>query len=258
MSTPKLTFRKFFYAFLLTLIFNFSHAQTDINSSFSNRMNYIFQQLEKNRVPNGLLLDYAMEFTNLSNFNGSALTDSNKVMTSEFWEIYNTLYLSRIHSNGFTIQNPALFDSLWFSQRGYGKIVLSGLFYNYSRLRDDAAQANLVTIQNDQVIDRYVNGVWQNPYQAEKLFAISPSIEFYQGKSLQVILPPGLWQTNAAGEVSNISIDLDDGQGYRSLTVGQPITLNYADTGMKVWKYRLQLTGGQYLYSHSQVRIIIA
>ena len=105
-------------------------AQTDINTSFSNRMNYIFQILEKNRVPHGLLLDYAIEFTNLSNFNGSALADSNKVMTAEFWDIYNTLYLSRIHPNGFTIQNPTLFDSLWYHQRDTGKIVLAGLFYN--------------------------------------------------------------------------------------------------------------------------------
>ena len=78
MSTPKLTLRKFLCALFLTLVFNFSQAQTDINSSFSNRMNYIFQQLEKNRVPNGLLLDYAMEFTELKNYN-AVLTESNKL-----------------------------------------------------------------------------------------------------------------------------------------------------------------------------------
>lgn len=129
------------------------------------------------------------------------------------------------------------------------------MFYNYSRFSDNALQGNLISIQNEQVIDRYANGIWQNPYQSEKVFAISPSIEFYQGKNVQVILPANLWQTNAAAEVSNISIDLNDGQGYRTLTVGQSITLNYADTGMKIWNYRLQLTSGQYLYSHSQVRI---
>lgn len=101
-----------FCALLFLLLLQFtSNAQTDINTSFADRMNYIFQPLEKNRVPTGLLLDYAMEFTNLSNFNGTALTDSNMVMASEFWEIYNTLYLSRIHSNGFTIQSPSLFDT---------------------------------------------------------------------------------------------------------------------------------------------------
>src|SRR5690606_21508209 len=120
---------------------------------------------------------------NLSNFNGTALSDSNMVMTSEFWEIYNTLYLSRIHSNGFTIQSPSVFDSLWFNQREFGKIVLSGLYYNYARFRDDAVQNNLITIQNEQTVDRYVNGVWQNPYQTEKVFAVSPSLEFYEGKN---------------------------------------------------------------------------
>ncbi len=249
------TLRKLCLAFLFLCLFKTVNAQIEINTSFSDRINYIFQQLEKNRVPDGVLLDYAMEFTNLSNFDGTALTDSNKVMSAEFWEIYNTLYLSRIHPNGFTIQNPTIYDSLWFSQREYGKIVLSGLFYNYSRLKDDALSSNLITVLNEQLIDRYVSGVWQNPYQSEKVFAISPSIEFYEGKNFQVVLPANLWQTNASGSVSNISIDLGDGQGYRSLTIGQPIYLNYTDTGIKIWKYRLQLSGGQYLYSHSQVRI---
>src|SRR5215203_3209813 len=252
-------FRKLFVILLILLcilsLSNDAKAQTDINTSFSDRMNYIVQQLEKNRVPNGLLLDYAMEFAKLSNFDGTALTDSNKVMSSEFWEIYNTLYLSRIHPNGFTIQSPSVFDSLWYNQRDTGKIVLAGLFYNYSRFRDDAVQSNLITIQNEQAIDKYVNGVWQNPYQGEKTFAISPSTEFYEGKNLQVVLPANLWQTNAGGEVSNMSIDFNDGQGYRTLTAGQQLTLNYADTGTKIWKYRLQLSGGQYLYCHSQVKI---
>lgn len=153
-----------FYALLFLLIFQVTtNAQTDINTSFADRMNYIFQPLEKNRVPNGLLLDYAMEFTNLSNFNGTALTDSNMVMASEFWDIYNTIYLSRIHINGFTIQSPSVFDSLWLNQRDHGKIVLSGLFYNFSRFRDDAMDNGLITVQNEQVIDSYVGGVWQNP-----------------------------------------------------------------------------------------------
>jgi hypothetical protein len=252
-QTPLL--RRICFAFLLILYFSTVKAQTEINTTFSDRMNYIFQLLEKNRVPDGLLLDYAMEFTNLPNFNGAVLTDSNKVMAAEFFEIYNTLYLSRIHPNGFTIQSPYVFDSLWYNQRDTGKIVLAGLFYNYSRLRDDALSNNLITVQNEQLIDRYVNGIWQNPYQTETVFAISPSLEFYQGKNLQVVLPSTLWQTNAAASVSGISIDLGDGQGYRTLTIGQPLTLNYADTGIKVWKYRIQLTSGQYLYSHSQVKI---
>ncbi|MER3465489.1 MAG: hypothetical protein C4329_14865 [Chitinophagaceae bacterium] len=46
---------------LLFCAFSFSSfAQDEINTEFINRMNYVFSPLEKNRVPNGLLLDYAM------------------------------------------------------------------------------------------------------------------------------------------------------------------------------------------------------
>jgi hypothetical protein len=41
-------------------------AQTEINTSFITQMNTAFASLDKSKVPNGLLLDYAFEFTNLS------------------------------------------------------------------------------------------------------------------------------------------------------------------------------------------------
>ncbi|MGI8583764.1 MAG: T9SS type A sorting domain-containing protein [Chitinophagaceae bacterium] len=104
--------------------------------------------------------------------------------------------------------------------------------------------------------DNYVNGTWQNPYQTEKVLAVSPSLEFYEGKNLQVILPLNLWQTNAAqGELIELDGDFNDGLGYRTIYVDQPLLLNYADTGIKVWNYRLRFSNGQYLYSHSQVKI---
>ena len=80
--------RIFFLSFM-ALFFNKANAQTDINISFSDRMNYIFNQLDKSKVPNGLLSDYAMEFTKLSNFDGALLTDS-EVTPTEFWDVYNT------------------------------------------------------------------------------------------------------------------------------------------------------------------------
>jgi len=66
------TFRKLL-VILLVCLFNIANAQTDINTTFSDRMNYIFQQLEKNRVPNGLLLDYAFDFTEPNINNGAEL-----------------------------------------------------------------------------------------------------------------------------------------------------------------------------------------
>ncbi|MCK9404783.1 MAG: hypothetical protein M0Q26_15425 [Chitinophagaceae bacterium] len=52
-------------------------AQDEINTEFINRINYVFSPVEKNRVPNGLLLDYAMEFADVKDYNCTH-ADSNK------------------------------------------------------------------------------------------------------------------------------------------------------------------------------------
>jgi hypothetical protein len=52
-----------------------------------------------------------------------------------------------------------------------------------------------------------------------------------------------------------MSINLSDGLGYRTLTPGTPLTVTYASSGLKEWIYRLQVTGGSYLYAHSLVAV---
>lgn len=58
----KLKLTKSIWTFIILCLFALSSfAQDEVNTEFINRMNYVFSPLEKNRVPNGLLLDYAME-----------------------------------------------------------------------------------------------------------------------------------------------------------------------------------------------------
>lgn len=87
----KQTLTKQLWLFMLFCAFTFSSfAQDEINTEFINRMNYVFGSLEKNRVPTGLLLDYAMEFADLKSYNG-VLTDSNKTNAGLLRDIYATL-----------------------------------------------------------------------------------------------------------------------------------------------------------------------
>lgn len=243
-------------AFMCCLLqFNVLLAQKEVDTTFNTRMNYVFGRLEKNRVPYGFLRDYAFEFTNLIAFDGVSLVDSNYVTNSILGDIYNTLIASRIHTNATGLISPAVWDSLWFIQRQNGIITLSGAFFNYARFADDAVSGGRLTTSNDQFVDSYVNGVWQNPYTTRKLLAIAPSTDYYEGQNLKVILPSNLWFTNSGSAVSSISIDMSDGLGYRALPVGQAVSVNYSSIGRKEWKFRLSLTNGTYLYSHTSVYI---
>lgn len=155
-------------------------------------------------------------------------------------------------ASGFV--SPAITDSLWYIQRDTGLIVLSGLYFNYSRFKDNAAN-NSVTISNGRLYDKYVSGVWQNPYQSEQAFLLSPPVSSYSDLNLRVVLPSNLWLTNNGTAVTGLQIDAGDGLGYRTLTAGVPLSISYADTGHKEWKYKLTITGGATLYSHSDMYI---
>ena len=169
-------------------------------------MNYVFAPLEKNRVPTGLLLDYAMEFADLKSYNG-VLTDSNKVNAGLLIDIYSTVAMSAIHTSAGGFYGPAYVDSLWQVQRQPGIITLSGLYYKYSRFKNNAASGGLITVNNDQFYDRYISGVWQNPYQTETVFAMSPPLPGYSGKNLQVKLPANFWLTNSGSTVRNVTVN---------------------------------------------------
>lgn len=240
-------------AFVLVFFFAINtriSAQNIVNSDFINQVNTAFSGLDKSRVPNGLLLDYAMELADLNSYNGT-LTDSNKLSKGILRDIYTTVVLSAVHTNAGGLWHPDYIDSIWQLQRQPGIITLGGVYYNYSRLKDNAATAGLVTVSSNRLYDKYVNGTWQNPYQTQAVFAMSPALNFYSGRSFSVTMPANLWLTNSVGSADGISVDFADGAGYHIIAAGQSINLSYADTGTKAWVFRLSLANGTYLYSHN-------
>ena len=144
----KLLTKKLWLLLLVCLFEIAAYSQNETNTEFNSRMNYVFALLEKNRVPNGLLLDRALEFAELKSYNGT-LTDSNKVNAGLLRDIYTTVAMSAIHTNAGNFYHPDYMDSIWQLQRQPGIITLSGVYYNYSRFKDNAVTGNLLTVTND-------------------------------------------------------------------------------------------------------------
>jgi hypothetical protein len=118
----------------------------EVDTTFNSAMNHIFGTLDATRIPYGLLRDYAMEFRNLENFNGTALVDSNKVDKGVFRQIYTTLATARMTASAYaSLPNPGAIDSLWYNARVPGQVTLSGLFYQYSYLSRAGLLSTMVT-----------------------------------------------------------------------------------------------------------------
>jgi hypothetical protein len=242
----------------LTLLFllaiSFSQSQT-INTTYKTSINAKFAGLDKTKVPTKLLINQAMEFAELADYAG-AMSATNFTTKGKFTNIYNTLLMSRVNATVTGLINPNTFKTNWENLRAPNKIVLSGLYYKYNKFKNDA-YPNFLVNNNDVITDKYVNGLWQNPYIDQQVFAIASPILIYNSLSLQVTLPASLWYTNQATSVQSIAIDFGNGAGYQTMTLGQVRTINYTASGTYEWKYKLILTNAQILYSHSKLKIDI-
>jgi hypothetical protein len=251
---------RIFQLLLLLCVISTTKAQTftppafaDVDNDYRTYVNQVFGALETNRVPTGFLADYGFDFTDPKIYNGSVLVDSTLMEQGIYSELYKTIFTSKFNSNAGTLRHPSIHDSLCYIARQKEVITLSGLLFKYNAI-DPNAQANgKIQTVNGQLKDKYVSGVWQNPYQEFNTIAISPSTINYNLTYCTVVLPSNLFLTNRGSEINSIQFDAADGQGYRTIQYNTPVSLNYADTGWKHWTFRITLNSGQQLYSHSKV-----
>ena len=245
---------------LFTLSSYFTNAQEvnsislqNVNNEYSNRMGYIFQHLEKNRIPHGILLEQSIDYIDLTHFSGQSINNNNWLDIHKYRDIYYTLATGRMVNNNKLV-SPQELSNRHTQARTARTITLTGLFMKYSTFKPNAYQNNLIRVQNEQVYDKYVNGVWRNPYDIHDVFAIAPSVTHYKGKAITVKLPSNLWFTNQSN-AQQLYIDFGDGNGYQMMGLNQNKRVLYSTIGQKEWKYKLQLSNGEYKYAHSSILI---
>jgi len=246
-------------------------AQQEVSNSFADAISNVFSTLDKNRIPHGILLDCAMEFTNVPAFNG-VLTDSNYVNPNVLKEIYNTLLMGQMRNVPAGIVSPEVFEERWLNQRSEAHVALSGLYFRYNRFMSNAVQTGKLRFLNGRFSDIFIGSQWQNPYEEMRTFAMTTPIEVYYGLEFKVKVPQNIFYSNYIGEVQKLEIDFADGLGYRQVNFSDNsanqrvlyptpiptdmVQVSYAQEGNKVWKYKLTLTNGQTLFSHSKIKVL--
>ncbi len=70
-------------------------SQINVDNQWKNSINPIFQNLDKSKISSGMLLDYAIEFTDVTAYNG-ILTNSTYVNANVVGDIYKTLFMSKV------------------------------------------------------------------------------------------------------------------------------------------------------------------
>jgi len=141
-----------------------------VDNQWKNAINPIFQNLDKSKISSGMLLDYAMEFTDVTAYNG-VITDTTYINANVVGDVYKTLFMSKVVAD--TTHTP-LYDRYsynWARERfnatkdSAGVYILTGLLYEYQKFNENALAQNKIRVINNRYYDRYTNSICQNQYE---------------------------------------------------------------------------------------------
>ncbi|MGC4023082.1 MAG: hypothetical protein QM734_14625 [Cyclobacteriaceae bacterium] len=242
--------RLFIIATLLSC-FNFSFAQG--SGPLRTQLNSVFNLIDKSQIPTGILKEYGVPFTSLSNFNG-VLTTKNTIDINAWRAIYATLQTARIYgTNTFPDLSVANTTIANLEAANQGLFVVPIFYADYNYLRPDAITSHLMMAISDQLRD--VAGRTQSPYVSARAFAASPTVNYATTGTPSFIFKTDAFYKSTTKTMSDLYIDFNDGRGYLSASWNTPIAAAYTDTGTYKLKIKIVFTDNTTAECFSPFRI---
>ncbi|PIE50921.1 MAG: hypothetical protein CSA38_00865 [Flavobacteriales bacterium] len=226
-----------------------------------NTLQNKFKDLDKSKIPHGLLLDAAVEFIDLKKYNGT-IPDSSYTSPKILQNIYNTLVMSRLSNATIFEKTPMDFVADWKNEEKLHLIPLAGMYYQYAQFSEEVqnyAKNNgslyKLDFNGTSLKDKYINGVWQNPYEEQSVFAIAPACLSSHNLHFNILFPKDLFLSNQMDEVHKIEYRLADNRPYKVLPYDDYIPVDYDELGTYRWTFKLTLKSGEVLYTHTQFTV---
>lgn len=241
------------------------------NTAFSDRINHIFQYVNRSYVTSGFLKDYGFEFTDIERFNGT-LSSSNYAPISEWKAVYNTLYTYRFSPTNTMMHPGEVKDVISnFANQANGGSSPAGrmayaatnaatnelvaLHYKYEQFKADALSSTLVYVANgDQIFDTPNRPT--TPYEVKEVFVFALPSGTLIGRDHIFTLQQQLFFGNTGKTISSMQINFGDGNGYQTLTFNTPKSVTYTTNGLKTVIFKVTYTDNSVYESHSQTEVI--
>jgi hypothetical protein len=247
-----------FLIVLLSLLLNTAKAQSPDTSTTEKLLSYALQNLDKSQVSTGFLQELSMPVKDLGTYNG-ILTDSNK-MDITLWRL---IYFEMQKSYCGTGSNPLpLITNVNTKIKSFVSAVapvpVPLLIGNYNSIKSYAFTNNLLSYNSTTNQFADVSSRTENPYQVNNLFAAAPQNKYSATGTSSFLFSDSIIWNNSGKTISQIQVDFDNTLGFKTITRGTPITVSYADTGVKRWTIRVTFTDNSTLQCYSDYHVFVA
>lgn len=216
------------------------------NNEMRKSLDFMFENLDRNSVPTGLLRDFAVEYEDLDLFTGKVLLEDDNIGTVvRFGNLLKTISSSAVKEDpleGFenSIKNIK-------RKNNSGDLTLGIMLYEYARIKANALTDGLIRYENGQV---YNTNKAESPYQLEYVFAGSCLETSTQQSNVAFTLPSALFLTNC--NIKNVEIDF--GSGFKNINPDKKVNANLK-TGINKVIIRVTLQDGQILSAHTIIQV---
>jgi hypothetical protein len=226
-------------------------SQNDPKAEFKNKLDVLFQQMDKSKITSGLLSDYAVELAEIAPFNG-LLSDTNYVDASTWVKLYCSIYDAKIN-NLISLKTPETVSNLFQNATGSNNAIpLAMMHYTYDKLDDDALSKGWVTYTGGRIRD--VSGK-PSPYLKKNLFAVAPQSVVLEGKTVSFVFKSGLFFRNNSKSILKREINFNNESGYRTVAWDAPLSYTFASGGEKTIYFKLTYSDGSIFISQSRIYV---
>jgi hypothetical protein len=225
-------------------------SEVTITGDIPAELHHIYAPLDKSQVPTGFLLEQAMPFAEMKDFDGQALHDYNRVDIDRYGMIYATMYAATVQAAQKLPEPSVYMDKIPTARKS--NVPLAFLFMDYNEIDSMAVINNLLTYNNGQLHD--VANRSRHPYLTNTLFIASPLLhQFQKGDIVTFSLSSDLLIGNRRSTITSIEVDL--GNGFRTINVGGSLTVTLNGNGLQPIVFKITDNTGHIYTAHSQVNV---
>ena len=234
---------------LLSCLFMLSAVSLVAEQTFVERMNHIFQHVNKTQIPTGLLSDFGLQLVYPYAFDGTP-SDTNFVAMDTWRMLYATLFSSQVNGNISMIFPETVFDRI-DSATHPSAVPLAMMHFQYNSLNEHSPYWIVDTIA-EQLLE--VPGATVGSlYFTQSLFAVAPKELAFETATASFVFSPNLWFQNTGRTILRKEINFNNESGWLLANWNTPVSYTFNDGGIKTIYFRLTYTNGTSYTSHTNV-----
>ncbi len=201
------------------------------------RLDQAFGHLDPARVPTGVLLDRVLPIARLERFDGSA--DAPPASPATVRQIVHEL--RRASLGPVLAPTPEELRTRGSRAAREGPIPIAVVDARVERIRADAGADGSLRFDAGRV------DFAEDDLEELRVFAAAPLVsETRRGESVRFVVAPDLWMAwgHAVTRPLHITLDLDDGLGFRPVLFGETLAPSWSSTGSRTIRLRAEWPDG--------------